>query len=52
MISYVLLYPIVQEMIMKQAKADPCHEGGRGVMNDIVTYNNILNIHVSDIDHL
>ena len=30
-------------MIRKQAKANPCHEGGKDVTKDIVTYN-ILNI--------
>ena len=30
-------------MIRKQAKANPCYEGGKDVTKDIVTYN-ILNI--------
>ena len=38
----MLMYPVAKEMIRKQAKANPCYEGGRDVMNDIVTYNNIL----------
>ena len=36
------MYQVEKEMIRKQAKANPCYEGGRDVMNDIVTYNNIL----------
>ena len=39
----MLMYPVAKEMIRKQAKANPCYEGGKDVMNDIVTYN-ILNI--------
>ena len=40
---FMLMYPVAKEMIRKQAKANPCYEGGKDVMNDIVTYN-ILNI--------
>ena len=45
------MYPVEKKMIRKQFETDPGYEGGRDVRKDIVTYNILNIVYVSDIDH-